>query len=174
VLIALALAAVIQAPPVVLAEGPPRAVVVIADGKAWEVTTVELVRAGAPPVPPTEPPAPDPTEPPAPPVDTEWSKLGRAAPVIGTVRAKLAAHYSAFGERAARGEWPTVKALVDAEGPAYLAAVGDDRKLTKESRDAFLVEYDKAWKAGNQTPDKMARLWVEYGQGLAQPPEVKP
>jgi hypothetical protein len=174
VLIALALAAMVQAPPVVLAEGPPRTVVVIADGKAWEVTTVELVRAGAPPVPPTEPPAPDPTEPPAPPVETEWSKLGRAAPVIGSVRAKLAAHYAGFGERAARGEWPTVAAMVNAESPAYLAAIGEDKAITKAPRDKFLAAYEQAWKDGNQTPEKIARLWIEYGQGLAQPPEVKP
>jgi hypothetical protein len=173
VLIALALAAVIQGPPVVLAEGPPRTVVVIADGKAFEVTTVELVRAGAPPVPPTEPPAPDPTEPPAPP-ETEWYKLGRDVPVIGTVRAKLAAHYSAIGERAARGEWPTVAAMVIAEAPIYLAAIGEDKAITKAPRDAFLAAYQAAWRDGNQTPDKMAKLWSEYGRGLAELPKVVP
>ena len=162
--VALAVALVVQPPPTVIAEGPPREVVVVVEGRAWRVRTVQLVTPGSGAPAPDTPPAPA-----DPPADTEWTRLGRRAPVIGSVRATLAQHYSSFGERAARGEWATVKAMVDAEAPAYLAAIGDNRAITKTPRDAFLAAYERAWAAGNQTPDKMARLWVEYGQGLAQP-----
>jgi hypothetical protein len=175
--LAVSLCVIVQAPPVVLAHGPARDVIVVVDGKAWEVRTTELVRVGvtppAPPAPaPVPNPAPDPEPEPEP--DTPWSKLGRSAPIIGTVRAKLAAHYSAFGQRAARGEWATVQEFVNAEGPAYLAAIGEDKAITADARKSLLAAYEQAWKDGNQTPAKMARLWIEYGRGLGQAPEVTP
>jgi hypothetical protein len=165
-LVAVALAAVIQAPPVVLADGPPRNVIVLIEGRAWSVLTVEIQKAGTgSPVPPLDP-VPNPPTPPD--VPAEWVALGRSAPVVGTLRQKLAAHYTAIGQRAVAGEWADLRSLIDAEMPAYIATVGADRQNLLSLREQFIGAYNAATATGMKDPRDIGKLWLGYGRGLSQ------
>jgi hypothetical protein len=113
VLIALALCVLVQSPPTVLADGPARDVIVVVEGKAWRVRTVEVLGPAPspePPVPPTPPVPPDPTP--------EPDKFGvikavreKAEPYAKPLREKAAGVYRASASQIAAGVFADVAAL---------------------------------------------------------------
>jgi hypothetical protein len=112
-LIAFALAVLLQSPPTVLADGPSRDVIVVVEGKAWRVRTVEVVGPGPtpePPVPPTPPVPPDP-DPLPDPFGIIKAVRAKAEPYAKPLRDKAAGVYRASASQIAAGVYSDVSAL---------------------------------------------------------------
>jgi hypothetical protein len=101
-ILAFALAALLQSPPTVLADGPSRDVIVVVEGKAWRVRTVEVLGPAPTPNPPPEPPQPDPT--PEPDRFGIIAKVKAAAePFAKPLRDKMASGYRSTASQIAAG-----------------------------------------------------------------------
>jgi hypothetical protein len=146
-LIAFALAACLQSPPTVLADGPARDVIVVVEGKAWRVRTVEVLGPAPspePPVPPN-PPQPDPTP--------EPDRFGiikavreKAEPYSKSLREKVASAYRSSASQIAAGVFPDVASLNNGHAENMRATLTDqERKDLQPVADVIKSAIQDLW-----------------------------
>jgi hypothetical protein len=110
--------ALLQSPPVVLADGPPREVIVVVGDVAWRVRTLEI-RGPAP----SPEPAPNPTPAPVSALATLAKECG--AVLTPDVRAKSAAVFESIASQAAAGVFSDIPALNTEHRRAMVEALGE-------------------------------------------------
>ena len=127
--LALALCVTVQAPPVVLADGPARDVIVVVEGKAYRVRTVEFVGPSPTPEPPTPPKPPEPDPIPQPdPFGIIKAVKAKAEPFAKPLREKAASAYRSSASQIAAGVFADVNALNNGHRENMRATLTDQER----------------------------------------------
>jgi hypothetical protein len=151
--------ALLQSPPVVLADGPPREVIVVVGDVAWRVRTLEIRGPS-----PSPDPAPNPT--PVSALATLAKECG--AVLTPDVRAKSAAVFESIASQAAAGVFADIPALNTEHRRAMVEALGEADAAKFRAASAKLTEALVS-DASIKTVGDVAVRWREIAKGLRLP-----
>jgi hypothetical protein len=153
--------ALLQSPPVVLADGPPREVIVVVGDVAWRVRTLEI-RGPAP----SPDPAPSPTPAPVSALATLAKECG--AVLTPDVRAKSAAVFESIASQAAAGVFADIPALNTEHRRSMVEALGEADAAKFRAASVKLTEALVS-DASIKTVGDVAVRWREIAKGLRLP-----